>query len=83
MFAWWYGYSPFECEFDRNDHVRVVECSYSRVLSKIPAPEKLSNNDNFILELVNWILARELTCRPFCADIIERLDRANSHFNAV
>lgn len=83
MFAWWYGYSPFECEFDPNDQLRVVECSYTRVLSKIPAPQKLSENDNFILELVSWTLVRELNCRPFCADIIERLGRTNNNYSAV
>ena len=75
LYAWWYTYSPFECEFATNDHVRVVDCTYSRVLSNIPKPQNLSKNDQFILELVEWILVRNMADRPFCVDIIDRLER--------
>ena len=75
LYAWWYTYSPFECEFATNDHVRVVDCTYSRVLSNIPKPQNLSKNDKFILELVEWILVRNMADRPFCVDIIDRLER--------
>ena len=75
LYAWWYTYSPFECEFATNDHVRVVDCTYSRVLSNIPKPQNLSKNDKFILELVEWILIRNMADRPFCVDIIDRLER--------
>ena len=82
LFAWWFAYSPFECDFSASDHVRVVECSYTRVLSKTPSPQKPSKHDTFIIELVDSILIREMDKRPFCIDIIERLSRLeNGHTN--
>ena len=53
-----------------------MECSFSRVLSKIPIPAlKPSSNDKFILSFVETILIHNFNERPFCSQIIEKLDR--------
>ena len=74
LFAWWFHYSPFECEFSPNGQARVVECSYSRVLAKLPTPQRPSKNDRIIIEMVEWILIHDMNKRPFCCDIITRLN---------
>ena len=75
LFAWWFGYSPYECEFTTAGHVKVVECSLSRVLSKLPRPTKPSNNDQLVVDLCEWILIHNPTERPHCRDVLERLKR--------
>ena len=79
LFSWWFGYSPFECEFTPTGAVKVVECSLSRILAKIPRPTaaRASENDIFVADLVEWILVHDMKCRPFCAKILERLDRTS------
>jgi serine/threonine protein kinase len=77
LFAWWFGYSPFECEFVSSGAVKVVECSLSRILAKVPRPPaaRASENDIFIADFVEWILVHDMNNRPFSANILERLDR--------
>lgn len=81
IFAWWFGHSPFECEFSIKDQIRVVECTYSRVLSKIPRPSQPSKNDLFILDFVEWVLNREISQRPWCAELMERLGKTEINTN--
>ena len=38
LFAMAFGYSPFECEFSDAGKPRVVECTFLRVIGKIPYP---------------------------------------------
>lgn len=39
LFAMMFGYSPFECDFpDGAARPRVVECSYLRVIGRVPFP---------------------------------------------
>ena len=73
MYAWWFHYSPFECEFTSGNMPRVVECSYTRVLSKIPSPPTPSKNDKIIIELVEWMLVHDMHKRPFSSDVIARM----------
>ena len=83
LFAFWFGYSPFECEFTSTGTVKVVECSLSRILAKIPRPPagRASENDTFIADFVEWILVHDMKRRPFCADILERLQRTSVSVN--
>lgn len=83
LYAWYYGYSPFECEFNANNTVRVVECTFSRVLSKIPCPPVMKEKDQYIIELVEWILNRDILKRPFSVDIINRLTNTDISSNDV
>jgi len=72
LFAWWFGNSPFECEF-HGTTFKVVECTALRVLAPIPRSSKPSFDDSIILELVEWILEKDFRNRPFTSDIIERI----------
>eukprot|EP01041_Mallomonas_annulata_P001931 gene1931-3746_t len=74
LFAWYYGYSPFECEFNDNGTLRVVECTHLRVLNKIPTPIKKTAEDLSILTLCEDILKQDMSSRMFTADIITRLE---------
>jgi hypothetical protein len=73
LYAWWFGYSPFECEFLGNA-IRVTECSASRVLSKIPKKMSMSEDDIKIYDIVEWILVKEIFQRPFLIDVINHID---------
>ena len=73
LFAWWFGYSPYESEFsDVNGAIRVVDCGHSRVLSKMPRkpPTFCTGNDIIIMNLVENILEHDFTKRCYTSDII-------------
>ncbi|KAJ1407143.1 hypothetical protein B484DRAFT_205938, partial [Ochromonadaceae sp. CCMP2298] len=79
LFAWWFGASPFECEFGAGDALRVVDCSYLRMLAPIPRPRERSlPEDQVLLEIVEWVLERDMTVRPFTSDLVERVKGALS-----
>eukprot|EP01038_Epipyxis_sp_PR26KG_P013272 gene13272-17783_t len=80
LYAWWFGYSPFECEF-HGDYIRVVECSPLRILGNIPRRSHINHDDQIILELVDWILVKDFNNRPFINDIISRLDEIKEKTN--
>lgn len=69
LFAWWFGYSPFECEFTSTG-VRVVACSSLRVLSPIATKPQPTREDAIVQILVQWILLQDIVQRPFTRDII-------------
>jgi serine/threonine protein kinase len=87
LFAWFYGYSPYECEFAEEDgngkggggalraHMRVVESSHLRVLSPVPrrAEDVASREDRVLSREVEAILKQHMTERPFLTDVIVRL----------
>ena len=63
LFAWYYGYSPFECEFIENtSNVRVVECTHLRVLSKVPSPTKKTMDDILTDKKRNGLICKLLEC---------------------
>lgn len=78
LFAWWFNYSPFECEFTAGNQAHVVECSYSRVLAKLPTPQKPSKDDNFIIHIVEWMLEHDMSKRPFCSDVMARISNVEN-----
>ena len=56
--------------------MKLTECSLSRVLAKIPRPnsKELNNlDDNIVCDLVEWILEKNMTTRPFMSDVISRI----------
>lgn len=79
LFAWWYGHSPVECEFSESESgsfkVRVVECSHSRVLARIPRPppKMATPEDTVVQEICEWVLERNPAVRVFTADVMMRL----------
>ncbi len=74
LYAWWFGYSPFEIEFNENSGaIRVVNCSYLKILANIPRPKNPSDDDNYILDLVQWMLNKDISTRPYTSDVIERV----------
>ncbi len=75
LYTWWFGYSPFECDFKGElGKPRVVECTQLKVLSDIPTPPYPSNDDKLVLEIVGWILDKDYSKRPYTSDILERVD---------
>ena len=77
LFAGWFGYSPFECEFTSSGSIQVVECSASRVLAGVPRLRNPSPDDSVVLQLVQWILSKDLQQRPYSLDIMERIKRTH------
>ena len=49
LFAWWVGYSPYECEFAASDRVKVVECTTLRILSRCKHEWYLRRRDAVLL----------------------------------
>lgn len=74
LFAWFYGYSPFESEFTDTGMLRVVECSHLRVLGRAPRHPRPGADDVAMARLVEWILDKDIRNRPFTVDIISRLE---------
>ena len=80
LFAWWFGYSPFESEFVVNDRgqceIKVTDCGHSKVLSKMPRkPDKYcSPEDRKILRLSEWILEQDFTKRVYTDDVITAVE---------
>lgn len=73
LFAWWFGYSPYESTFsDTNGSIKVVDCSHSRVLSKMPRKPATfcTGNDIIVMNLVENILEHDFTKRCYTSDII-------------
>ena len=74
LFAWRFGYSPFECEFTEFNVCKLAEASYSRILSNMPRPKKCTTEDEVILWLVDSILDRDPSTRPFIAEVIKLVE---------
>ena len=83
LYTWWFGYSPFEMEFDATGRAKVVECSQSRVLAKLPRPPKPSANDLFILDLAEFMLVHDFLLRPFALDVLHRLQQVQVKDNVA
>ena len=77
LFAMIYGYSPFECEI-RGDNVKVVECSYLRVLGLIPKPRSGSALSEIcskdLHDLVIWILNQDRLERPTIEELSSKVE---------
>ena len=74
LYSWWFGYSPFEIEFNENNGtIRVVVCSYLKVLANIPKPPNPSDEDNCIIDLCHWMLNKDISTRPYTSDVMERV----------
>lgn len=74
LFAWWFGYSPFECEFQSDDRLKVTECSALRVLSNIPKKTKRNTPEDLIIyQLTEWILVKDMNQRVFATQVIDRI----------
>ena len=81
LFAWFYGYSPFECEFLDNNNIKVTECSYSRVLSKIPKKINQNKEDMLIMNICEWILLKDHIKRPYTNDVIFRIQNIIDNYS--
>lgn len=75
LYAWWFGYSPFESEFV-NNKIKVADCTSLRILAKIPRKTIVSNDDMIIYELVEWILQVDFQRRPFLHEVIDHVNNA-------
>lgn len=77
LFGMMYGYSPFECEI-RGEKIKVVECSYLRVLGAIPKPSHHSElnkrYDQELLEFVVWLLNQDRLERPTIQQVSSKVD---------
>ena len=73
LFAWWFGYSPSESTFsDIDGSIKVVDCSHSRVLSRMPRKPATfcTGNDIIVMNLVENILEHDFTKRCYTSDVI-------------
>ena len=77
LFAMMYGYSPFECEIHGNN-IKIVECSYLRVLGSIPKPRSDSELSDVyskeIYDLVVWLLNQDRLARPTIEELATKVN---------
>lgn len=72
-----FGFSPFECEFVGSSGgtgaagVRVVECSFLRVIGQVSFPSDGRASQGF-QELVMFALQQDPSKRPFVGQVLER-----------
>lgn len=80
LYAMRYGFSPFECEFIRGGGesggaaaggVRVVECSFLRVIGQVAFPSDGRASEG-LKELVMFALQQDPLKRPFVEQLLER-----------
>ena len=76
LFAWHYGYSPFECEFadPKSKTDRTVECTHLRVLSKIPVPAMADDHDVLVNNVCTWVLRQNISDRPYLNDLVQAVN---------
>jgi serine/threonine kinase 16 len=77
LFAIMFGASPFEIEFKKDGNVRIVDCTYLRILGgNIPSPLKNTSiykrYSDELLELVKWTLQEDRVKRPSLEDLIDK-----------
>lgn len=82
LYCLWFGHSPYEMEFNDNGTIRIVPCSYLRVLGDVPRPVNPSSDDATVLEIVDWILQKDCSVRPFTTDVLDRLKYCISKLHA-
>lgn len=73
LFAFVYGYSPFECEFTPTGEARVVECTHLRVIGPVPFPHDATRGSPAFRELLKWMLTQDPSARPTVDDVLARL----------
>ena len=86
LFAMMYGQSPFECEFARDDSgkVRVCECTYLRVIGKVPTPPKGSEvGRRYRIEVNELVKACLNQVRRERLTISNLLERINELYSSV
>ncbi|GAB5033384.1 nak mpsk protein kinase [Nannochloropsis oceanica] len=81
LFALMFGYSPFEVEFTENggaregERPRVVECTFLRVIGKIPWPARHGYSEG-VVEIVVWMLEQDPRKRPGVGEVLARVERS-------
>lgn len=72
LYAMAFGYSPFESEIGPDNQIRVVDCTFLRVIGKVSYPKYHKYSEN-LLELISFMLEQDPKKRPFIGDIIDKL----------
>jgi serine/threonine kinase 16 len=79
LFALMFGYSPFEVEFGdsgggrEGGRPRVVECTFLRVIGKVPWPARHGYSEGLV-QMVVWILEQEPRKRPGVGEVLGRVE---------
>jgi len=77
LFAMSYGsgFSPFECQFDSSGQPQGTECSYLRVISKVPWPSpRPKTYSRGLEELILSMLKESAEERPTIDDVLSAVD---------
>lgn len=68
LFACMFGASPFECELRGEETIRIVDCSFLRVLGNVPKPlpgtKMASWYSPDLMDCVTWMLNQDRINRP-------------------
>jgi len=77
LFALMFGYSPFEVEFSEGGREggrpRVVECTFLRVIGKVPWPVRHGYTEGLV-GMVGWILQQDPEKRPGVGEVLARVE---------
>jgi len=74
LYAMAFGYSPFESEVSPNGQVRIVECTFLRVIGKISFPTYHRYSAELI-STITYLLNQDPKLRPHVSDVLARLSK--------
>jgi len=73
-----YGASPFECEFNQRDGIRIVDCTHLSVLGDLPSPKAPLDSwyaPDIRAQLLEPMLNQDRTKRPKLPDVIATVEK--------
>jgi len=78
LFALMFGASPFECELRGEETIRIVDCSYLRILGNVPKPLPGTKMSKWyapeLMDLTTWILNKDRFQRPKLDEVQSRVE---------
>jgi serine/threonine kinase 16 len=78
LFAIMFGASPFECELRGEETIRIVDCSYLRILGNVPKPLPGTKMSKWyapeLMDLTTWILNKDRFQRPKLDEVKSRVE---------
>ena len=84
LFAWYYGYAPFELTYNKAGQTIATECTYLRILScNISYPTPLTEPDHTLKALVAYILVHDISNRPNTSQVLDKLEETINRLQHV
>lgn len=84
LFALMFGASPFECELRGEETIRIVDCTYLRILANVPKPLPGTKMSKWyspeLMDCAIWILNKDRVKRPNLDEVTSRVEELLTKF---